>query len=92
MAIEDGLELARCLRDLPDLDSAFAAYERIRRARVERVVTLGRRNGSGKAQGPVGAWLRDLMLPLFLRRGAGDDWLTDHRIDWDRPVTASAAS
>jgi FAD-dependent urate hydroxylase len=87
MAIEDGLELARCLRDLPGAEGAFAAYEDLRRDRVERVVALGRRNGSGKAQGPVGAWLRDLVLPVFLRRGDRGTWVTDHRIDFSRPVT-----
>jgi 2-polyprenyl-6-methoxyphenol hydroxylase-like FAD-dependent oxidoreductase len=34
LAIESAIELARCLRDLPDAPSAFAAYERLRRPRV----------------------------------------------------------
>jgi len=38
MALEDGVVLAQCLRDLPDAPTAFAAYERLRRARVERLV------------------------------------------------------
>ncbi|MBT2387732.1 FAD-dependent monooxygenase, partial [Streptomyces sp. ISL-11] len=40
IAIEDGVVLARCLRDLPDAGRAFAAYERLRRERVERVVAM----------------------------------------------------
>ena len=35
LAIESAVQLARCLRDLPDVATAFAAYERLRRPRVE---------------------------------------------------------
>jgi 2-polyprenyl-6-methoxyphenol hydroxylase-like FAD-dependent oxidoreductase len=38
MAIEDSVVLAKCLRDLADPADAFTAYERLRRARVERLV------------------------------------------------------
>ncbi|MEU3624648.1 FAD-dependent oxidoreductase [Amycolatopsis coloradensis] len=38
MALEDSVVLAQCLRDLPDAPTAFAAYERLRRARVEKLV------------------------------------------------------
>ena len=41
MALEDGVVLAQCLRDLPAVTDAFAAYERLRRARVERIVAAG---------------------------------------------------
>ena len=43
LAMEDGLELARCLRDIPDVSKALAAYERLRRERVEQVVAYGAR-------------------------------------------------
>ncbi|MDJ1132960.1 FAD-dependent monooxygenase [Streptomyces iconiensis] len=38
MAIEDSVVLAKCLRDLPSPGEAFAAYEELRRERVEAVV------------------------------------------------------
>ena len=44
MAIEDAVVLAKCLRDLPDVSRAFAAYEQLRRERVERVVAQGARS------------------------------------------------
>ena len=53
MAIEDAVVLAKCLRDLPDVSRAFAAYEQLRRERVERVVAQGARSSSGKAAGPI---------------------------------------
>ncbi|BDM70983.1 FAD-dependent oxidoreductase [Streptomyces nigrescens] len=78
MAIEDGIVLARCLRDHTDPRTAFAAYEKLRRERVEKVVAasagLAARTGpqgpGRPATGPAGG-------------GAdGSDWLTDYRIEW----------
>ena len=94
MAIEDGVELARCMRDLPDPSQAFTAFERLRRARVERVVDTGNRWSNSKAVGPVGRVIRDLILPLMVRYYAGDggaslSWMHHYHIDWDEPVTAS---
>jgi FAD-dependent urate hydroxylase len=90
MAAEDAVVLAKCLRDLPDVPRAFAAYERLRRRRVERIVAQGARSGSAKTQGPVGRVVRDLMLPLVFRFLVTDKslaWMYDHHIDWDAPVT-----
>ncbi|WP_416968761.1 FAD-dependent oxidoreductase [Streptomyces sp. 4F14] len=42
MALEDAVVLAKCLRDLPDLDAALDRYEALRRPRVEHnIVTSG---------------------------------------------------
>ncbi|HEY0138887.1 MAG TPA: FAD-dependent monooxygenase [Nannocystis sp.] len=84
MAIEDAVVLARCMREHAEIEDAFAAYEQGRRARVERVVAHGARVGSTKTVGPLGRVLRDLMLPLFLRRAAREQgsgsmaWLFEH--------------
>ena len=85
MAIEDAVVLGRCLAERPgDLPGALGEYERIRRPRVEKVVAVGRRNGSGKAAGPIGAAVRDAMLPFFLkmayRGGNPQSWILDHRV------------
>ena len=89
MAIEDAVVLARCLRDLPNTQQAFAAYERLRRARVERIVAHGARTSNSKAAGPVARVLRDLMMPLILKRVASGDslmWMHDYHIDWNEKV------
>ncbi len=91
MAIEDAIVLARCLRDFPNTPQAFAAYERLRRERVERIVAAGARTSNSKAAGPIARILRDLMMPVFLKRAAsGGDrsmaWMHDYRIDWDEKV------
>jgi FAD-dependent urate hydroxylase len=90
MAIEDAVELARCLRDLP-VDAAFGAFEGMRRERVERVVAQGARTSGQKAAGPVARVFRDAFLPIFLKRAAGKGggsvaWLHRYSIDWDAPV------
>ncbi|WP_437720051.1 FAD-dependent oxidoreductase [Sorangium sp. So ce861] len=88
LAMEDGMLLARCLRDEPDPERAFAAFERLRRPRVEAIVRQARRNGSRKAvSGPVAEWLRDRALPLFLRLGAAaQQRVYAYRIDWEARV------
>ncbi|MBE3013601.1 FAD-dependent monooxygenase [Microbispora sp. NEAU-D428] len=91
MAIEDAVVLGKCLRDLPDTADAFAAFERLRRERVERVVAQGKRNGDGKAPGAGGAFVRDLILPVVMRQVEKRNalaWMYDHRITWDDRVPA----
>jgi 2-polyprenyl-6-methoxyphenol hydroxylase-like FAD-dependent oxidoreductase len=88
MALEDAMVVAQCLRDVDDPGRAFAAFERARRARVEKTVAQSRRNGSGKAiSGPVREWFRDRMLPFFLRLGAKQQASQyAHRIDWEQSM------
>ena len=93
MAIEDALVLARCLRDLPDTRRAFAAYEQLRRERVERIVAQGARYSSNKAAGPIARVLRDLMLPVFLKRAASSGerslaWMYGYHVDWDEKMAS----
>jgi FAD-dependent urate hydroxylase len=92
LAIEDAVVLGKCLRDAPDAAVAFRTFEALRRPRVERMVAQGRRNGSGKAAGPVNRVVRDLGMPLAMRvmfRGGRDPfrWVWDHTVDWDEPVS-----
>ena len=91
MSVEDAVILAQCLRDCPDIPTAFATFESLRRRRVEKIVRHGHRSSNSKAAGPVGRFLRDLMLPVMFRQAAKDDgrsmmWLQGHHIDFDKPV------
>lgn len=72
LALEDAAVLVRCLATHDRPAHAFATFEQLRKARADRIVRLGRRLGSPKAPSPAGVWVRDLMLPLFLRAGARD--------------------
>ena len=93
VAAEDAVVLAKCLRDLPAIPDALAAYERLRRSRVERIVAQGARTGSAKTTGPVGRVVRDLALPLvfrFLVTERSTAWIYRHHIDWAAPVERPA--
>lgn len=74
LAIEDSLVLAQSLRDTaPEagLSAALAAYERRRRPRVDAIFRQARRNSQRKAvEGRLALWLRDRMMPMFLKLGA----------------------
>jgi len=84
MAFEDAVTLGLCLDGRRDPADGLADYERRRRGRVERIVAVGRRNGSGKAAGPIGAAVRDAMFPLvtklLYRKGDPQAWILDHRV------------
>jgi FAD-dependent urate hydroxylase len=85
LAIEDGVVLAKCLKDTTDAAKAFSAFETLRRRRVERIVAEAARMSSQKAAGPVGRALRDLLLPVVIKlfvtpRSQG--WIHDYHIAW----------
>jgi 2-polyprenyl-6-methoxyphenol hydroxylase-like FAD-dependent oxidoreductase len=91
MAAEDGVVLAKALRDLPTIPDALAAYEAERRDRVERIVAYGARMTSAKVPGRLGRVIRDAMLRLAFRFFVTDRsmaWQFDHRVEWDRPPGA----
>lgn len=90
LAMEDALVLALCLRDIPEVDAALATYERQRRERAEKVVAYSRRLGQSKTiSNPLGVWIRDLVMPVALRRFANPQahaWLYTYHVDWDDKV------
>jgi 2-polyprenyl-6-methoxyphenol hydroxylase-like FAD-dependent oxidoreductase len=95
IAMEDGVMLARCLRDLPTIPDAFAAYERLRRDRVERVVAQGARTSNAKTPSPVGRLLRDLVLPVMFKFFVTERslaWMYNYRVDLGEPVRREMAA
>jgi 2-polyprenyl-6-methoxyphenol hydroxylase-like FAD-dependent oxidoreductase len=90
LALEDAIVLAKCVRDIPRLEDAFAAYERLRRDRAEKVVQSSRDIGNQKAaSNPIARWFRDLVLPFFLKRFTNPSalaWIYSYNVDWDEPV------
>ncbi len=91
LAIESAIQLAQCLRDLPDVPGAFSRYEALRRPRVEKVASRAAKTNSGKALGPVATRMMGLLMPLALKTvmkpektlGAEQRF----RIDWDHTVS-----
>jgi 2-polyprenyl-6-methoxyphenol hydroxylase-like FAD-dependent oxidoreductase len=94
MAIEDGIVLAKALRDERSVTDAFNAYERLRRERVERIVAWGARGSSNKTPGAFGRVIRDLMLPVLFRFVVTEKslrWMYDYRVDLDEPIGTHGA-
>jgi FAD-dependent urate hydroxylase len=96
LAFEDAVVLAQCLRDHDRPAEALAAYERLRRGRVERIAAWGAKMGSTKTTGPVMRLVRDLVLPGILAKGATPEamdkqaWIFSHHIDWQRAGQAAS--
>jgi 2-polyprenyl-6-methoxyphenol hydroxylase-like FAD-dependent oxidoreductase len=94
MAIEDGVILAKALRDMPSIPEALVAYEQARRKRVERIVAFGARSSSAKIPGRFGSVVRDLAMRLVFRAFVTDKsmaWLYDQRVEWDRQLGEAGA-
>lgn len=88
MALEDGLVMAQCLRDIVDTKAALARFVELRKERAEKIVAQSRRNGSRKTPtSAFGRFMRDLLLPIFLKQG-GDatKWMYDYHINFTSKV------
>lgn len=94
LAIESAIELARCLRDLPDAESAFATYERLRRPRVEGIAARASKINHMKAPGPVARAVLPVLMRLLLKTAMRPEKAFGaeqrYRIDWPAPVVADA--
>ena len=94
LAIESAVQLGRCLRDLPDAPSAFAAYERLRRPRVEMIIDAAARTNRNKQPGAVMRTVMRWLMPLLMKAMNPEKRLAaeqGYRIDWDEPVGTSPA-
>ena len=86
LAVESALELARCLRDHPDVPGAFATYEKLRRDRVEKIAATAAKTNNQKSGGPVARTLIGLLAPVAMRTFLTPEKMFGpvhrHRIDW----------
>ncbi|PPK66874.1 FAD-dependent monooxygenase [Actinokineospora auranticolor] len=92
ITVESAVQLARCLRDIDDLETALTTYERLRRPRVEKIIAAARRTNNTKAAGPVARALTAMIMPILTktvitpRRMFGETH--SHTINWDEKLTA----
>jgi FAD-dependent urate hydroxylase len=94
LAIEDAVVVAKCLRDLPDPQQAFARFEGLRRPRVERIIKVAARINSNKTAGPVTRLVRDAVLPVILGLTANSKQVNQqyrYHIDWKTPTSSTTA-
>jgi 2-polyprenyl-6-methoxyphenol hydroxylase-like FAD-dependent oxidoreductase len=86
LAIESAIELARCLRDIPDVADAFARYESLRRRRVEKVAARAAKTNSIKAPGPIGKVLLPLAMRMLMKMAMNPEKVMGpeqrYRINW----------
>jgi 2-polyprenyl-6-methoxyphenol hydroxylase-like FAD-dependent oxidoreductase len=91
LAIESAVELARCLRDIPDIDKAFATYERLRRGRVRAVASRAAKTNHSKALGPVAKTVLRWLMPVAMRTFMSAEKTLGaeqrFRIDWNQVVS-----
>ena len=89
MAIEDAAILAKCIRDIQNLDSAFEKFERLRKKRVEKVIKLASQNGRMLAvSNPIKRMFRGIMLSIMLKRSSVGPmgWLYSYKVNWDEKI------
>lgn len=68
MALEDAVVLAQQLRLVPCVDDALVAFDRVRRARVGKMVKAAAANRDAKTAGRLAATMRDLVMPFVFPR------------------------
>lgn len=91
LAIESAIQLAQCLRDATDVTAAFAAYERLRRSRVEAITARGAKMNSLKTPGPVAQKFMGVAMPLMFKMMSWEKKLGPeqrYKIDWNTRVEA----
>ena len=88
MAMEDAIILAKCLRDISDLNNAFEKFEKLRKERVEKIVKTSEQSGKFMtATNPIGKLFRSILLPYLIKSYAKRmDWIFSYKIDWDEKI------
>jgi 2-polyprenyl-6-methoxyphenol hydroxylase-like FAD-dependent oxidoreductase len=90
LTLESSIEIARCLRDLPTVSAAFAAFEKLRRERVELIAATAVKTNKQKSGGPVARLLIRALAPVFTRTFLTPEKMFGpvhrYRIDWDHTV------
>jgi 2-polyprenyl-6-methoxyphenol hydroxylase-like FAD-dependent oxidoreductase len=92
LAIESAVELARCLRDLPDPATAFAVYESLRRGRVEKIIAQAEKTNNEKTAGPAARMMIRMVAPIAVRTFLKPEKMFGpvhrYRIAWDQHLAA----
>lgn len=89
LAIESAIQLARCLRDLPEPGAAFAAYEGLRRSRVEGVAARAAKINHSKTPGPFARRMMRVLMPVMAKMMDPEKTMgveQRYRIEWDESV------
>ncbi|WP_420545849.1 FAD-dependent oxidoreductase [Nitrosopumilus sp.] len=88
MAIEDAVVLAKCLRDIYDIQDAFSKYQQLRKDRVEKMISMARRSGGMfTTTNPIGKIVRNAISPFMIKLSTkGFDEIYGYKVDWDKKI------
>ena len=74
------------------MPSAFAAYERLRRPRVEKVAARAAKTNNSKTFGSVATRMMSMLMPIAMKTFLTPERMLGpeqrYRIDWDEVVAA----
>ena len=93
LALESSIVLAKCMRDIPETQKAFAKYQQLRKPRVEKMVLLARKQGKfSTMQNPMMKWFRAKFLSYMAKHGSSQfDEIYGYRVDWSKKVISEQA-
>lgn len=88
LALEDTIMLAKCIRDLPDTETAFQKFETLRKARVQKIIKQARKVGDTKTvPNKFQQFFRDLLLSYFVKLEAKKmDWVYAYKTNWGEKI------
>ena len=84
MAMESAITLAKCIRDIPDIQEAFTKYQQLRKDRVEKMIAIARRSGSMfTTSNPASKWIRNTILSTIMKQWSTKmDDVYGYKINW----------
>lgn len=89
ISMEDAVVLAKCLRDIPNIEQSFAKFEFLRKERAEKIVKESQKSAKIYLNtGFMGKLFR--VFSFFILQESnfkrGQNWIFLYKIDWDEKV------
>jgi hypothetical protein len=84
----NAIVLAKCLRDEPNIQIAFAAFQSGGKVRVDQIVQQARRHAGQKIPNPFIGLIRDVLLARYLKAASkGINRTFSHQVHWNELTT-----
>jgi len=89
ISMEDAVVLAKCLRDIPNLEQSFTKFESLRKERAEKIVKESQKSAKIYLKtGFMGRLFR--VFSFFILHEAnfkrGQNWIFSYKIEWDKKI------
>lgn len=88
LALEDTIVLAKCIRDIPNINDAFKMFQSLRQERAEHIVKSARKTGDTKmTKNPIKLFFRDTLLSFFIKQqGKKMEWVYKYKTNWNEKI------